>query len=46
MHDLLGLNAWAPKFVKRYALLRDEAKTAFSRYVEEVAGGGFPPGNP
>lgn len=46
MHDLLGLNAWAPKFVKRYASLRDEAKTAFSCYVEEVAGGGFPPGNP
>lgn len=44
MHDLLGLNTWAPKFAKRYAALREEAKAAFAKYVEEVAGGEFPDG--
>jgi 3-methyl-2-oxobutanoate hydroxymethyltransferase len=43
MHDLLGLNeGHVPAFVKKYANLAEEAKRAFSAYVEEVAAGTFP----
>jgi 3-methyl-2-oxobutanoate hydroxymethyltransferase len=43
MHDLLGLNeGHIPSFVKQYANLAADVKTAFGKYVEEVANGEFP----
>ena len=42
MHDMLGLNAKTPSFVKRYAELGEAARNAFAQYVDEVAGGRFP----
>jgi 3-methyl-2-oxobutanoate hydroxymethyltransferase len=42
-HDLLGLYSdLAPKFVKRYAELGAEMKTAFETYRDDVADGRFP----
>ena len=41
--DLLGVfEAFAPKFVKRYANLATTMKEAFQKYREEVKGGIFP----
>lgn len=42
MHDMLGLNASTPSFVKRYAELGDAARKAFAEYVDDVAAGRFP----
>ena len=42
MHDMLGLSAKTPSFVKRYAELGDAARTAFAQYVADVADGRFP----
>ncbi len=42
MHDLLGLNERGPSFVKRYANLAGEVRSAFAAYVGEVASGTFP----
>lgn len=42
MHDLLGLNEKAPSFVRQYAHLAGEVRSAFAAYVAEVAGGAFP----
>jgi 3-methyl-2-oxobutanoate hydroxymethyltransferase len=43
MHDLLGLEQRiAPKFVKRYAELGEQAVAAFEAYVGEVRSGAFP----
>ncbi|MFQ5450749.1 MAG: 3-methyl-2-oxobutanoate hydroxymethyltransferase [Nitrospinaceae bacterium] len=43
IHDLLGLNPdFCPKFVKRYAELGDQIKSAVGNYVEEVRSGLFP----
>ncbi len=43
MHDLLGLfERFVPKFVKRYANLREEAVRAVTQYREEVESGQFP----
>ena len=42
MHDLLGLNEKVPSFVKKYADLASQVKSAFSRYVDDVASGAFP----
>jgi 3-methyl-2-oxobutanoate hydroxymethyltransferase len=42
-HDLLGLyEGKAPRFVKRYADLADQAKHALEAYVEDVREGRFP----
>jgi len=42
-HDVLGIfQEFKPKFVKRYANLRDEIVKAVSRYAEEVRSGVFP----
>lgn len=42
-HDLLGLTGDAPpKFVKRYASLREAAAQAVSAYCQEVRDGAFP----
>jgi 3-methyl-2-oxobutanoate hydroxymethyltransferase len=42
-HDLLGLNTGkAPKFVRRYAALADEATTAIAAYAADVRAGTFP----
>ena len=44
MHDLLGLNeGHVPSFVKRFANLAGEVRSAFASYVAEVAAGTFPP---
>lgn len=43
MHDMLGLNnEFSPRFLRRYANLREEYLKAFSRYVEDVKSGDFP----
>ena len=43
MHDVLGLeDRIAPKFVKRYADLGQQALAAFGGYVDEVRSGVFP----
>jgi len=42
-HDLLGLfDRFTPKFVKKYAALNQEIKTAFTKYHEEVKSKAFP----
>jgi 3-methyl-2-oxobutanoate hydroxymethyltransferase len=42
-HDLLGLyDGKAPRFVKRYADLAAETKTALERYAADVRSGAFP----
>ncbi len=43
VHDILGLfERFVPKFVKRYANLKDDAVKAVRAYIEEVEGGAFP----
>jgi 3-methyl-2-oxobutanoate hydroxymethyltransferase len=45
-HDLLGIeDRIAPKFVRRYASLKDEAVTAMSRFADDVRTGRFPSGD-
>jgi 3-methyl-2-oxobutanoate hydroxymethyltransferase len=41
--DLLGLNdTFAPKFLKRYAELAHDVRTAVGKFAEEVRGGDYP----
>lgn len=42
LHDLLGLSEPSPKFVKRYAELKDPIEGALSGFREEVKAGKFP----
>lgn len=43
IHDVLGLfERFVPKFVKRYANLKDDALKAIKQYKEEVENGVFP----
>jgi len=43
LHDLLGLfDRFTPKFVKRYASLKEEALRAVKEYKQEVESGVFP----
>ncbi len=43
LHDLLGLfDRFTPKFVKKYANLKDQALKAVKEYKEEVESGKFP----
>ena len=42
MHDMLGLNEKVPSFVKQYAHLSGEVRSAFAAYVREVRDGIFP----
>jgi len=43
LHDVLGLfERFVPKFVKKYANLKEEALRALTAYREDVEGGGFP----
>jgi len=43
IHDLLGLfDRFTPKFVKKYANLREQALSAVQHYKKEVETGGFP----
>ena len=42
-HDLLGLyDGHTPKFVRKYANLADDAKTAIGHYLDDVREGRFP----
>jgi 3-methyl-2-oxobutanoate hydroxymethyltransferase len=41
-HDMIGLNAKVPKFVKQYAQLRTEIGRAVAEFVSEVEAGTFP----
>jgi 3-methyl-2-oxobutanoate hydroxymethyltransferase len=42
-HDLLGMEERiAPRFVRRYAQLGNESRTAIARWVEDVRTGAFP----
>jgi 3-methyl-2-oxobutanoate hydroxymethyltransferase len=41
-HDLLGLNARVPKFVRRYAELAEDATAAVAAYAADVRSGAFP----
>lgn len=42
LHDLLGLNQWAPKFVRRYGNLEVEATEAVTAFAADVRSGAFP----
>jgi 3-methyl-2-oxobutanoate hydroxymethyltransferase len=42
LHDLLGMNARTPKFVKRYANLAEEIEKAVKTYAADVAAGAYP----
>jgi 3-methyl-2-oxobutanoate hydroxymethyltransferase len=42
LHDLLGVNATVPKFVRRYAELADSATAAVAAYAADVRSGRFP----
>jgi 3-methyl-2-oxobutanoate hydroxymethyltransferase len=43
LHDILGLfDRFTPKFVKRYANLKDQALKAVKEYKQEVESGSFP----
>ncbi|MDR1225584.1 MAG: 3-methyl-2-oxobutanoate hydroxymethyltransferase [Prevotellaceae bacterium] len=43
MHDMLGLSKdFSPRFLRRYASLYDDVKSAFERYVDDVKSGNFP----
>jgi 3-methyl-2-oxobutanoate hydroxymethyltransferase len=43
LHDLLGLfDRFTPKFVKRYANLKEQAIAAVRQYRQDVESGGFP----
>jgi 3-methyl-2-oxobutanoate hydroxymethyltransferase len=41
-HDVVGLNARVPKFVRRYAELGDAATAAVAAYAADVRSGAFP----
>ena len=40
--DMLGLFEWTPKFVRRYANLRESISTAIEAYAADVRAGRFP----
>jgi 3-methyl-2-oxobutanoate hydroxymethyltransferase len=42
VNDLLGLNDWVPKFVRKYANLREEITRAVRAFADEVEAGTFP----
>ena len=43
MHDMLGLNMdFSPRFLRRYATLKDEYLKAFKHYIADVKSGDFP----
>jgi 3-methyl-2-oxobutanoate hydroxymethyltransferase len=43
LHDILGLfDRFTPKFVKKYANLKDQALKAVINYKQEVESGSFP----
>jgi 3-methyl-2-oxobutanoate hydroxymethyltransferase len=43
LHDLLGLNeGFNPKFLKRYAAMAAEVRSAISRFGDEVRAGSYP----
>jgi 3-methyl-2-oxobutanoate hydroxymethyltransferase len=42
VNDLLGMQGWVPKFVKKYADLENVIGNAIGEYVEEVQKGVFP----
>ena len=42
MHDLLGVSARTPKFVRRYAELAEAATAAVAAYAADVRSGAFP----
>ncbi|MFW6334223.1 MAG: 3-methyl-2-oxobutanoate hydroxymethyltransferase, partial [Desulfosalsimonas sp.] len=43
MHDMLGISAGhIPKFVKKYAELRQNATDGLKTYIDEVRNGKFP----
>lgn len=43
VHDMLGMfDRFTPKFVKKYASLGEEMRTAFAAYRDEVKAGAFP----
>jgi 3-methyl-2-oxobutanoate hydroxymethyltransferase len=42
-HDMLGLNkSFSPRFLRRYANLRENMLEAFSNYIKDVKSGDFP----
>jgi 3-methyl-2-oxobutanoate hydroxymethyltransferase len=41
-HDLLGYQEGGPRFVKQYARIGPDIRSALERYAEEVRGGAFP----
>lgn len=41
-HDMLGFFDWTPRFVKRYATLKDDIERAVDAYAEDVRARRFP----
>ncbi len=41
-NDMLGMSDWVPKFVKKYAILKDEIEKAAKNYAEAVKSRSFP----
>ena len=42
LEDMLGLNDWVPKFVKKFGSLREHIEGAVSGFADEVRAGTFP----
>jgi len=43
MHDLLGITKdFSPRFLRRYANLRDDIRTAAANYIADVRSKDFP----
>ncbi|MGR3793669.1 3-methyl-2-oxobutanoate hydroxymethyltransferase [Vannielia sp. SX4] len=42
LEDMLGLNPWVPKFVKKYGALHEAIEKAVGEYAEEVKSRAFP----
>ncbi len=41
-YDMLGFYEWNPKFVKKYANLREDILSAVRNFIEDVNNGGYP----
>ena len=42
LEDMLGLNDWVPKFVKKFGSLREHIEGAVAAYAGDVRAGAFP----
>ena len=42
LEDMLGLNEWTPKFVKKFGSIRDHIEEAVTTYADAVRDRSFP----